>query len=279
MRKGIKLGALAGATLLSGCYLQIDIVGQGTVTDAANAIECSENCTRRSIGSFKQATLSAEAAPGYEFAGFIRDSRSSIWSDVSASVETLFVEYGYGLVWMGDTEPARWISVSTRATAIFLPEGSVQDVQHTYGSLCVLNQDQSLQCWGKAQKAAAAVTGVITGLVAEAASANPNRAMERNQWCVLTDTALQCLNEDTKKSWVIPQFISTPTSAAIVNDVACVIHQGSGVPTLSCLREDGSPFEGTPTLEQPSSVWVNESNQFCAETADGEQCWSSSFSS
>lgn len=274
MNKGIKLGALSGALLLSGCFLQVDIVGQGVVSNAEQTIVCSEDCTRRSIGSHKQAVLTAEAEPGYQFYGFVRDTRSSIWSEVAFMPTTLHADYGYGLFWMGDTEPSRWISVSTRATAIFLPEGSVQQSQHTFGSLCVLKQDQSLQCWGKVQEDAASVTGIITGLVAEIGTME-----ESNQWCVLTDTALLCLNENTGESWEIPQTISIPTSAALVNDTACVVHQGSGMPMLACLLEDGSSVEGVPDIANPESVWVDESGQFCAEGDGGTQCWSASIGS
>jgi hypothetical protein len=269
MKKEIKMGTLAGALLLSGCNLQIDIVGQGTVSDAEQTIVCPEDCSRRSIGSHKNAVLRAEAAPGYEFFGFIEDVRSGLGSFVYHRPTTVDAYYGYALMFVTDTEPYRWIAINTRATAIFLPEGSVAQSQNSSGSLCVLNQDQSLQCWGKAQKAAAAVAGVVTGLVAEIGVDE-----ERNQWCVLTDAALQCLNEDTGQSWQIPQTISVPTSAALVKDVACVVHQGSGVPSLACLREDGSLVEGAPDIANPERVWVNESRQFCVENSDGAQCWS-----
>ena len=268
MKKGIKLCALSGALLLSGCYLKVDVVGQGTVTDTLSGITCVDSCIKRSVGSFKQAILTAEAAPGYQFVGFVEDYKDPYTDYVRVNEKSLNIIYGYGYLYVGDTEPLALVQARSKVTAVFLPEGSVQQSQHTTGSLCVLGQDQSLQCWGKMQPVVAKLTDTVTGIVAE-----PGNFVTSNQWCLLTDSALKCWNETTLQSWPIPSSITSPTSAALSNDIVCVIDQGNGVPTLSCLHEDGSPLLGTPDITNPEQVSVNESGQFCAEANGGTQCW------
>lgn len=270
MKKGFYLSTLLPILFLTGCSLDIDIVGQGTVSSQDQSIVCSEDCTKRSLSKLKQVTLSEQPASGFEFHGFVEEFIVPLFSvdEFRVAAAPLKVEYGREYMYLGDTQPYRWVSVRTKVTAIFLPIGSVQSEQQSFGSLCVINQDQSHECWGKSRSIVENIKDPISEFIAEVGDGHEN-----DQWCAIVNSGLRCWNETSSVNWQVPTSISLPISVALVDDTACIVHHGNGAAELACFREDGVFLEGTPAIANPIRVWSNEGGDFCTDNSGESICW------
>lgn len=228
---------------LCGCYLDIDVFGEGTITSRSGNVNCSGHCTEN--GGMRRRTESLIATPdeGHEFLGYLGDCSGT-------SCGTIFGYYqqSCGFDVLINAEPNSVSSadsvspsslsiclpfptaVSKSVDAIFVEQGSVLEQSSYAGvNLCIINTDQNVDCWGRVR----ILTPNLTGAT----------------------------------------HISTEAY------IACALHQGGG----RCwgANPEGSVtifdklLENIP-LSNPSSLWTTYDHA-CASDDDGDWCWGDEY--
>ena len=267
MKRWLKLCACLSVLLLSGCYLKLDIVGQGTVTSDWDDFNCSQSCTKVSVSGLKMPLLRGTPAEGYTFLGFVLPDDAVFEVDYP----TALVQYGIGAEFGLTESPNQSVMLyGAHVIALFEPQENIQQIARTARSICRLDVFNTVQCWGhSAEKPGPAFDGLVRSIVVDA-----NRPYFKPNLCFLTDDQVMCRDEMHDLDWTIPAALTAPIAGAMRGDVLCVLH-GIGAGSVDCFDASGSPVLNIPPLSVPAHLRVEASGQFCVDDGGTAVCWSS----
>src|SRR3990167_3185220 len=250
---------------LSGCYLDINIVGEGQVTLVRQKIDCTQDCRKNSIGHLSDDYLEATPAAGYQFLGFV--GSGSGWDPEPGNIP--FVVYGIGWLPPGYEGVPQLVQLTAHATAIFWPEGDVKEIQRTKSSLCMIDQASRLHCWGKIANKLPADN--VTTLVVDTGT-NPG-----DNLCAIYNDGVQCWNEYYGKDWVIPDFITRPLEVAMLGQSLCILHETPNGNAVHCLAQLGAESTPVPPLSNPVNLRMDNAGVKCVEDLGATVCWDGDY--
>lgn len=252
---------------LSGCYLDINIVGEGQVTSLRQKIDCTQNCRKNSIGHLSNDYLEGTPAAGYQFLGFVGNG-SGWYPEPGAYLP--FVVYGIGWSPAGYEGGAPQFAQRTiHVTAIFWPEDDIKETRRTSNSLCLIDQTSRLHCWGKnANKLPA--DNVTTLVVDTGTSPGDNL-------CAIYNDGLQCWNEYYGKDWAIPDFITRPLEVAVLGQSLCILYETPNGNAVHCLAQLGAESTPIPPLSNPVDLRMDNAGVKCVEDLGATVCWGGEY--
>ena len=269
--------------LLGGCNLQINVVGEGRVTSETENIDCTKNCTKRSVGDFIEGEFEFEAQPGYELIGYVVDFTERNWLPARYTYQVYSAydgtgsnpfEYGATVMANGYSAYPKLLSYSNKTTAIFHPKEDIEQVTLSRSSVCLISKTEGLTCWGKSATLLPENTENASAIITDTTP----YSHKKDNLCMLTPEDIQCWNEHTKQRWPIPEHITNPISAAISNLTLCVLQQGAtSNREIHCVDRYGTTIDHTFTLHQPTNLRANAAGGFCVDEGEETQCWGDYF--
>ncbi len=266
MKTFLKAVVCLFSLFLSGCYLDINFVGEGRVSSLNEEVDCSQSCRKNSIGKFTDTFLNATPAPGFTFLGFVVQYPHS-WATRD---NDLLVDYG--IAWVRDwfsTTP-RLEQRSSRVTAVFWPEDDVRQHILTGNSLCMIDQSSQLHCWGKSAKRFPAEN--LARLIVDGGG------YINNSLCALyNDGDLRCWDEWEEKDWIIPDFITQPLQVNIHGSSMCILHATPTGNAVYCASEHGAKTSPVPTLVNPTHLRTDTQGVICVDDQGDAVCWGGDF--
>lgn len=254
----MRFAAPAGLCLLSffmtGCNLDIDIVGQGRIYSSDQTIDCTQDCRYSSYNDIRYVTLSGEAAEGYRFLGML--SKEIFGTMVTAAR----VPYGLTFRQPGPFDWGFRPMINTRVTAIFHPQADIVTAAGTEQTICVLTPANDLDCWGSDIKRYQALENV-TALFAS-----------RDTLCAEANEQLQCWNTGYPDPWPLPDTLGNARQMVFVVGRLCVLHETNSGNQVHCFNRDGLEEPQVPPLNNPTSL-SKVRDTVCAEDDTGTVCW------
>ncbi|MCG8317834.1 MAG: hypothetical protein MI976_31885 [Pseudomonadales bacterium] len=259
--------------LLTGCNLSVKVIGEGTVYLQESGKSCTDKCIEYSKGTSKTERLTAEPADGYDFLGFAvhYNVRYALGLVPDFSYKGFYIEepedeIGYGLIldnsW-GDTIP---ITSNVKVQAIFYPSNDILQIDDTYKSICVLNQQHQAKCWGNMAKHALDRYEYVDQVFTESGYVQSNI-------CVIAENKLQCWNDEDDFPWTIPQEIKNPIAGGFGLNQVCALHKSGNTNQVTCFNSSGHIILDTPELENPTNFHADNRNRFCVDDLDETICW------
>lgn len=254
----MRFTAPAGLCLLSlcltGCNLDIDIIGQGRIYSSDQTIDCTQDCRYSSYNDIRYVTLQGEAAEGQRFLGML--SR-----EISGTMVTT-ARVPYGLTFR---QPAPWEwgsrrMISTQVTAIFHPQADIVAAAGTEQTICALTPTNSLRCWGSDIERYQALDNV-SALFAS-----------RETLCAETNAQLQCWNTGYPDPWPLPDTLGSARQMVFVVGRLCVLHETVSGNQVHCFNRDGQEEPQVPPLYNPTTL-SKVRDTVCAEDDTGTVCW------
>lgn len=248
---------------ISGCTLDIDIVGSGRIESTDDEIGCEIDCRKTSVNKLSYHYLDATPTEGSQFLGFV--SNDNEWM---TGTSNFFVVYGAGFI-PGYESTSRPTILNSRVQAIFHPTSDIKQSIMTQRSICLLDNNAHLSCWGRSASKISSELDNVTAIATDSVSYRSDRV----NVCVIREDALQCWNESSNKDWIIPDTIQHPLSVAMFQNNMCVLHQPEGKNEIQCLTNNGSPAPQVPSLSNPTNLRTNVQGLFCVEDSEDTVCW------
>ncbi|MCG8314745.1 MAG: hypothetical protein MI976_16170, partial [Pseudomonadales bacterium] len=296
MNRKIQLGlALLASSVLSGCVIDINLVGEGKVTNLRGTTLCEEEkCQLRTATSPVQVNLQTEAAPGYTAIGLLNKDNYLYLSTESHYYYTYYgfqpVEIGHLYGGQGYQEPETITSTVNAAasdtedgivkpavtpsylqiyndnvTAIFQPTDTIKDVHYGTGGACVEYLDDRVTCWG-------------SNLEGEPESFSNLRLMDVSSSlaCTVDDAGLRCWSHGSTRP--TPTDFDNITKLEVAFSRGCVLHNTSGTNEVSCFTREGAPLD-VPEFDNPTNMWVDDDlpRATCVEDNNGISCWGEGY--
>lgn len=263
MKSPLKILCCPLVLCLSGCYLNIKFVGPGQVTSTDGSVDCTATCRYNSL-SYTNRYLNAASAAGYDFLGFISHN-GTFWH---AGSENFFVGYGMGVRSDLPTPPGG-VPVGAGSwhedvTAVFWPATDVRQSVITAHSLCLIDQENRLHCWGSS--AGRFPSEGLSLLVTDSIGT-------KSSLCALYADRLQCRNESGNRDWIIPDFITQPIDAVLAMDSLCVLHATDTGNAVFCAARYGADIKPVPPLSNPVELYFSPDRKMCAVDEGQPVCW------
>lgn len=248
-----RLCCAAMALLLAGCNLDIDIDGQGRVYSTEGGIDCSSDCRDTNNGSPVSTTLRAEAAEGFTFLGFMPDGD-----------DTAYVTYGLVLVSGGVYgAPLKFFQPATADVhAVFYPTDQLAQHVSSGGSTCVVDTQDHMTCWGEGAKWHPAGLDNVSQLT-----------LDDRTFCAYFNDRISCWNDLHPFSADVPATIINPISTASNMYSTCILYQPGASNAIYCLGR----FAPIPEFNNPTALWSDGGDTYCATDNSGTQCWGNSY--
>lgn len=254
----MRFTAPAGLCLLSlcltGCNLDIDIIGQGRIYSSDQTVDCTEDCRYSSYNDIRYVTLQGEAEPGFRFLGML--SRE-IFGDMKTVARV-----PYGLTFR---QPAPWEwgtrrMINTQVTAVFHPEADIVTAAGNRYSLCVLTPANTLRCWGSDAERYQALDNISALFAGDGIL------------CAETNARLQCSDTGNPDPWPLPDTLGNARQMVFVVGRLCVLHETGSGNQVHCFNRDGLEEPQVPPLYNPTAL-TKVRDTVCADDDTGTVCW------
>jgi len=255
--------------VLSGCRLDLSIVGDGAVTvtnvvTLKSFMTCTDSCRNTVPYGIKFVELEAEAKPGSTFLGFVKDLPDTFEGDIKEAQAQPFtnpvLEGFYGFSYSDEAQ--RWSSLDLIVKALFHETTDITDYVSDDTSFCMVSRSTGLECWGGTWSfdyAWKTITDIPEGFE------HPQKVViSSNNGCALSDQQIGCWG-----SWNFDfSELSNPVELAGSDNIVCA-HNGIEV---QCFGQYALPLNVPTSIVGPQTL-VAESLYACVVAQSGIHCW------